>query len=286
MKLSVLTIVRGRKSHLRNQLLGLLQSQRLPDEWIVVGMGEQPEVTATTAFPCRFDVIPHEAGNLPLARARNHAASLATGEALIFLDVDCIPSAMLLESFTGALKQTPQLWMGSVGYLPPEAATGLWTFESLDAQAKRHRLLPEMHPTETLNEHRHEMFWSLCFGLTNSTFEQIGGFDESFHGYGAEDTDFSFAARRQGVGFGMIGARAYHQHHAMCHPPLNHFQQIVQNALRFREKWNSWPMQSWLQAFAARGLVEFNEEQDVLQILRTPSVEEVRRATVTDAATL
>ncbi|MBR9800948.1 glycosyltransferase [bacterium] len=286
MKLSVLTIVRGRREHLQNQLQGLYQSLRTPDEWIVVGMGEQPQISPTSAFPCRFGQVSHDGGNLPLAAARNMAAELASGELLVFLDVDCIPSATLLGEFERAIKQIPQLWMGSVQYLPPNATEGLWSLQKLDALAEQHRLLPKLHPTELMPERRHEMFWSLCFGLTRETFQTIGGFDETFHGYGAEDTDFAFAARDRAVGFGVVGAKAYHQHHAVCQPPLNHFTQIIQNAIHFRQKWQVWPMQSWLQAFAERGLVDFNEEQDVLQVLRSPSPEEVRRATVMDAATL
>ncbi|WP_409241961.1 glycosyltransferase family 2 protein, partial [Caballeronia sp. INML3] len=40
------------------------------------------------------------------------------------------------------------------------------------------------------------MFWSLNFACHLNTFEQIGGFDDAYTGYGGEDTDFAFRAKR------------------------------------------------------------------------------------------
>ena len=118
------------------------------------------------------------------------------------------------------------------------------------------------------------LFALLC-ACTPQTWQTIGGFDTSFGGYGGEDTDFAFSARDRSVPFGHAPARAYHQHHAVCQPPLNHLTSIVENAHRFREKWNVWPMESWLRQFADRGYVDFNAAADRLDVLRRPSEAEV-----------
>ncbi|WP_300342830.1 galactosyltransferase-related protein [Nesterenkonia sp.] len=37
----------------------------------------------------------------------------------------------------------------------------------------------------------YELFWSLSFAVRREVFDQIGGFDAGYTGYGAEDTDFA-----------------------------------------------------------------------------------------------
>ncbi|WP_417739606.1 glycosyltransferase family 2 protein [Rosistilla oblonga] len=312
MQLSVLTIVRGREKHLYNQWLGLMRSSLLPAQWIIVGMDQDvalpPEVlshrrrvqsaaathneasaaTATQTIETKIDVrtarVDGDGEQLPLAEARNRAAELCQTDAMIFLDVDCIPAPSMLETFRQALRDDPRLWMGNVRYLPAGAASDGWQMDDLDRSAVDHPLQPRLIPGERHKSQRYELFWSLCFAATKQTFDRIGGFDPTFDGYGGEDTDFAFAARRQKVPFGFVAATAYHQHHPVCKPPLNHFHAIVRNAKRFQQKWGVWPMESWLHGFAQRGLVEFRPAEDLLRIVREPSPEEVRQARTKTAA--
>jgi GT2 family glycosyltransferase len=108
-------------------------------------------------------------------------------------------------------------------------------------------------------EPRVELFWSLAFAVTPATHERIGGFDEGYEGYGAEDTDYAFRARRAGVGLAWVGgAWAHHQHHPVSDPPVEHLHDIVRNARRFHAAWGRWPMEGWLRAFADLGLVEWS----------------------------
>ena len=99
------------------------------------------------------------------------------------------------------------------------------------------------------------LFWSLSFALDASTWALVGGFDEAYLGYGGEDTDFGQRAGVAGVPLWWVGgASAYHQWHPVSDPPVEHVQDIVRNANRFREQWGWFPMQGWLTAFEARGL--------------------------------
>lgn len=283
---SVLTIVKGRQQQLQNQLRGLVLSDQTPAEWVVVGMGESAEPTLAdlmtdlnVPFPVRFATVATDGQHeLPLAEARNHAADVARHPLLVFLDVDCIPAPELLTEFCRAQQHRAQLWMGTPLYLPAGAADGSWSLQRLTERAVRHPKIPPLQPTERIDQHAYEMFWSLCFCITAETFHSIRGFDESFAGYGAEDTDFAFAARDSDVPFGLIGGRVFHQYHSVCKPPLNHFESILINARRFREKWGCWPMESWLNAFADRGLVQFSTQLDVLETVRSPSRQEIAEA--------
>ena len=275
--ISVCTIVAGRREHLANQARGLAASEVIADEWVVVGMNETPTVpdiaagrAAQAVVTTRVDVE----DRLPLAEARNAAAEWARGDVLVFLDVDCIPHPAMLSAFLQTLEQDDRLWMGDVRYLPRGAADGKWDFGSLQSVSVEHPLLPTLDG-RPLPTDRYEGFWSLCFACTPQTWRQIGGFDTDYGGYGGEDTDFAFSARKAGVPFGHCPAMAFHQHHTVCKPPLNHFDSIVRNARRFRKKWGLWPMESWLRQFAERGLLRYDETSDDWQVLRSPNESEV-----------
>ena len=284
--LSVLTIVRGRRRHLERQARGLAQSERTPEEWVIVSMGEPPptadELPIAANVPLRTDRVDGDR-DLPLAAARTRAAEIAAGDTLVFLDVDCIPGRHCLGELEAAASGGG-LWMGDVRYLPKgEPTADDWTEADLETAAVRHPLLPDLARGERQGE-RHEMFWSLCFAARADEWSRIGGFDPDYGGYGAEDTDVGFAARAAGIPFARVGARAYHQHHSVCKPPLNHVADLVANATRFHGKWGVWPMDKWLGQLAEAGYVRFNADADVCEVIRLPTDEEVQAAIVDSPA--
>ncbi len=281
MKLAALTIVRGRQRHLQNQARGWSMSNRKPDCWVIVGMDEDvhpPE--PVDSIEIITDRVDGTGDSLPLAEARNHAAQLSPCDAMVFLDVDCIPSPTMLTEFESAVGQPDHLWMGSPRYLPQNKTAGDWTMDDLAQSAIPHPIQPVIDIGQRQTSTEYEKFWSLCFAVTKQTFCKIGGFNEGFAGYGAEDTDFAFAARDAGVPFGFAGAIAYHQHHAVCKPPLNHFDAIVRNAEQFRRRWKTWPMESWLNAFAEGGFIKFARESESIEVLARPTRQQIEAATV------
>ena len=282
--ISLLTIVRGRHQHLINQAISLSQSNVAAAEWIIVGMGEQPGDTPEVGFPVRRHTVNVDEGHLPLAKSRNHAASMATSPNLLFLDVDCIASRDLIGGMTETLDQHGGVWMGDVRYLPAGTTQGAWTLPSLEVSAVAHPLLPSIQDSQRLSDRPHHEFWSLCFGVRRHDFERSGGFDESFVGYGGEDTDFAFSLREHEISFGFVGYRAYHQYHDVCKPPLNHFQAILSNSEAFRAKWGRWPMESWLQGFDQMGLIDFDASAEHIDRLRTPTADEIANARTQTAA--
>jgi GT2 family glycosyltransferase len=87
-------------------------------------------------------------------------------------------------------------------------------------------------------------------------WQQTGGFDEGYVGYGGEDTDFGMRLAEAGGSLVWVGdAVAYHQHHPVEDPPYRHLEDIVVNANRFWDRWGFSPMEGWLAVFEDAGLV-------------------------------
>jgi GT2 family glycosyltransferase len=145
------------------------------------------------------------------------------------------------------------LLSGPVSYLDRPGPGG---YRATDlAAAQPHPARPAPAAGDLLQAEDLRLFWSLSFALDASTWTLVGGFDESYDGYGGEDTDFGQRASVAGVPLWWVGgALAYHQWHPVSDPPVEHVEDIVRNANRFRQRWGWFPMEGWLNAFAARGL--------------------------------
>lgn len=270
-KVSVLTLTRNRTPHLSNLLRGLTRSSYLPDECVVVHMNEPTEPMGKLPFPCKHYVYRNQVSTLPLAQARNFAMQNATGDVLLFLDVDCIPSQWMVEAYAEAVAQAPDaITMGSVRYLN-KTLPDRWTEPMLLSQSKPHPKRKISPVAPLIVEPDYGLFWSLSFCLRRSLFEQIGGFSECYPSYGAEDTDFAWKARSRGIPLLWVPeALSFHQYHQSKTPPWNNFHSIVYNAKVFRRRWGHWPMESWLGVFAQEGYIDWTIEGDRLEVIKTP----------------
>ncbi|MET1133178.1 MAG: galactosyltransferase-related protein [Aeromicrobium sp.] len=259
---AVITVVHGRHSHLRAQDATLALSTRTPDERVLVAMDDPAVLRWSPDAPpepltVAIDRDPH---GLPLAAARNAGAAAAVSagaEVLVFLDVDCLVSPGLVEDYVEAVTTEPEsLWCGPVTYLPPAPAGG-YPSGGLEAWDSPHPARPAPAPGERLRGGDPDLFWSLSFAVSRDAWERIGGFHEEYAGYGGEDTDFAHCAAAAGIGLGWTGgARAFHQHHRVQRPPVDHLDDILRNGSLFRRRWGRWPMTGWLEQFEQRGLVE------------------------------
>ena len=266
-KISVLTLVKGRHAALLNLVKGLSLNSTAAIELIVVHMNEEPCTLPLVAFPVRSLSL-YTDEQLPLAKARNLAVSSANAENCVFLDVDCIPAANFISLYQQAFRDEDILWSGAVRYLRdgfPEDLEPLQLEKWSDPDPVRSNL-PGLS---------YELFWSLNFGCSKTIFYKIGQFDEGYGGYGAEDTDFSFSARKQGIPLRSIPAVAYHQPHAGYDPPLNHLEDIVKNARVFHAKWQRWPMEGWLKKFQLLGYVSWTEDE--LSVVSIPAPAELEK---------
>ncbi len=272
--LSVLTLVRNRADHLARLIEGLERSNVLPAELIVVDMSDAPTVLPDLPFASHS--VRLQTAGLPLAAARNLAASRSVGNRLLFLDVDCIPAADLTERMNAALETTDALVCAEVRYLGAGDVVDGWTEVDLRSRGRPHpaRDFPK---TGLRPEANAGLFWSLAFGMRRETFDALGGFDERFNGYGAEDTDFGFRAKAAMLPLLFMGGTgAYHQHHGVFDPPLQHFDDILRNAETFRSLWGLWPMTGWLKAFEVMGLIALDDDR--VRRVRRPTAREIEAA--------
>lgn len=265
--ISILTLVHKRENALRNTLTGVAKGSVLPQEVIVVYMNESPYDLPEYPFTVRSVSLVSKNDKLNLAEARNTAMASSDSPLNIFLDVDCIPEKELVARYLNALRSDDILWSGRVRYLSQHVA-------EISNWEKQLLQLSSPDPVRAAQiDFPYELFWSLNFACSKKVFAKIGGFDPRYCGYGAEDTDFAFQARQQGVRLGTLSATAFHQYHPSYSPPINHLQNIVCNARVFREKWRAWPMEGWLHAFKEKGLIEWDGEQ--IAVVRNPTDREL-----------
>lgn len=273
--LSALTLVRNRQEHLDRLVEGLTLSVSPPDELIVIDMSDTPVTLPSLDIPVCIERLAGDA--LPLAAARNLAAASSSGDVLLFLDVDCIVSSDVCGRMRALLAERDAVVCPEVLYLPAGAVgPGPLSETDLKAAGRAHPVRP--FPQEGVSLERNPgLFWSLAFALRRSTFHRLGGFDETYVGYGAEDTDLGFRIARDGAPLLFVGgAPVFHQHHDGYDPPLQHFRALIANANRFHATWSIWPMDGWLAAMARLGLIDWSSGG--LTVRRDPTPAEIAAA--------
>ena len=270
---SLCTIVRGRADHLANLMKGVAAQDQPPDELVVAYMQDAPHADLPDpGCPVRTCFVPGDP--MPLAAARNRAADEARGNILLFLDVDCVPSSGFVRRYAQACAAQERAFLCEILYLPGGLDIGAPDYPQLDAAGERHPAKPRLDGVDWRDEPDHGELWGLAFGMKKALWDRAGGMDERYAGYGAEETDFAMRLKRAGVPLGWLGgARAYHQHHAVHVPPLQHFDHIVRNARLFRGNWGRWCMDYWLGQFADAGLIAMDE--DTIAVRRRPTDDEI-----------
>ena len=270
MRIAVATFARGRERHLARQAHAVARLDPGAAAYVVVSLDAEPAAVQGATVVHRPAAPP-----LPLAAARNAAIAAADADLVVCLDADCLPEPGMLAALEAAARATggARLLAGPVGRLGPLPAG---RDEPTRAELERSRAGARLgqRPVPAAGGSSRSRTWSAS-GRSPSrsrrtTHARIGGFDAGYAGYGAEDTDYAFRARAAGVGLRWVGgAWAHHQHHPVSDPPVEHLEDIVRNARRFRSRWGRWPMEGWLRAFADRGLVDWDPARPAGDALRT-----------------
>ena len=260
MRLALATLQYGRHEHLERQAARVRKLAGV-DRYLVVSMDDAP------LAPAGAEVIrlpAHAPDRLPLSAARNAAmAHLDDCDLVVLLDVDCIPDPGLVETYVQASRTVGRhrtVLLGPVGWLSAAApVTGpIDAAEVARARATVKRSFPA---SGTVLEPRPELFWSLSFAVSPAAHRAIGGFDETFTGWGAEDTDYGRRAHRREVALWKVGgAWAYHQPHPPARQTPGQLAALVANAIRFRDRWGDWPMPDVLAELSAAGRVVWSAD--------------------------
>ncbi len=266
-KFSVVTIVKGRRQQLANVLESIKASSLLPYDIQVVCMDTDGEIPVPAGLPVEIHLVDN-AEELPLAAARNYGAALTKTDHIIFLDVDCLVSPTLFQELLQQLDEQ-RIVTAYPLYLPtvPDQVD----YRALKAIASHH---PSRKDIVAHTPVEHLLFWSLIFAVHKSAFKRIGGFDETFNGYGAEDTDFAMTFHKLGLELFFVPDFVLHQYHPKYDPPLNYFRSIIDNAAVYQRKWGVLPMGKWLAGFERMGLIKMGGSGGI-RIIRQPNEAEI-----------
>ena len=216
--------------------------------------------------------MPFPHAGLPLAAARNAGRRAAGADTLIFLDVDCIPSAGLVAGLSRAVAEHDGLICCEIGYLPAGAVADGWREADLDRLGHPHPVRAFPPPGTVAPAPQPGLFWSLAFAVRAATYDRLGGFDEAFSGYGAEDTDLAFRAdsgrradpvpgRPPGLPPAPSRATIRRSSISATSSPMPH---------RFHARHGLWPMDGWLDGFARLGLIAADRSNGIV-VRRDPT---------------
>ena len=259
-RLSIIIIVRNRQKHLENTLQSIESNFPYFNEVILVHMNQevQPHLEDLVDYNLKQFVLLSTEESLPLAKARNLGASMASSETLFFLDVDCCIDPRACLEYLKASKERPNnIYMSKCLYLE----------ESIDSVSDICKVKKEEHPKRTLETYpRWQLFWSLSFVINKAWFNKLGGFDEGFLNYGGEDTELSYRNKLAGGKLIWVpDAVVYHQPHESNELPLHHIKSVVHNVNYFYKKHGFYIMENWIDGFVERNLIILKDNLYVIK---------------------
>ena len=194
--------------------LAALEGQTYPRELfevVIVDDGSRAPLEAPAASPLNVRVVHQEDRGFGLARSRNTGAREASGEVLVFLDCDMMPEAgWLAEHARWHHAACDALTLGFRAHVEVDgidaAAVRTRPGSLAELFAGRPSDRPawiEYHMTRTreLTSGADDLFRVVTggnLGASRAFFESVGGYDETFTQWGAEDTEFGYRAYTMG----------------------------------------------------------------------------------------
>lgn len=222
MNTSILITTFNRPRALDLVLKTVATQSRIPDEVVVCDDGSLAETRMLVKqweelLPIRHAWQPDR--DFRAARSRNLGVSKSYSDYLIWIDGDCLLPPNFVESHI-KLAEPGYLVAGGRRLLPHAETQALlsdaesferafthWKFRSIPLG-----ILRNMNPTAW------EIVRTCNLGLHRDDLEKVGGFDESYVGWGREDSDFVARLIHDGVKVrsGRFAACVAHLHHPGC----------------------------------------------------------------------
>lgn len=210
---------------LEKALAGLAGQSHLPAEVVVADDGSGPETAAVVQgwadrglFPLKH--VWQEHGGFRRSRILNRAIAVSRGNYLVFLDGDCVPHRRFLEDHL-ELAETGCWVQGRRCYIDISAAEnfsanvasvlGCILRGKLSGVAKAFRL-----PLAKIRRNQSgEGILGCNLAIWKEDLAAVNGYDESFEGWGREDSDLGFRLYHLGRWRKLVHGRAvlYHLNH-------------------------------------------------------------------------
>ena len=279
---SAVTIVKSRTEKLCSLISQLEQCSPTPDELVIVWMAPPSYLSLIQSE--KFDIV-HKfttQGELPIAKARNKGMLAAKHENLVYLNVDAVISPWLCKDGLLALKDNTVVFT-SVVFLPNERCSKsysdiLKSEQQIGYLASNDETLPKEDNNEIPSrdqENNHGKFSddSICstvFFIRKTDFQKTGGFDEGYAGFGLNDEDFFTNCRALGYSLEQLPTRTFAPQRLNYQCPVNHLLDFVHNAQRFHAKWGFYPCTEVLTAYAEKGFIDSNYEENGLKVIQLP----------------
>lgn len=211
---SAIVTTYNRPDALREVLHGLVRQTRLPNQVLIADDGSGPETRLLVEnfaqqAPFSIQHVWQADEGFRAAAIRNRAIEQASGEYLVFLDGDCIPSLQFIADHLKVAR--PGCWVQGKRVLVSESATAQG-FSATHVQSLQillrcwfrreinhpHRLLhwPGWQPR---GSQKMRGIRSCNMGAWSRDVLRVGGFDERFTGWGLEDSEFAIRLYKLGL---------------------------------------------------------------------------------------
>lgn len=256
--ISIITVVDTADIALNNLVTNLSQSALKPDELIVVGFNEAPQLPdGSHPFTTKAVAVPTS----DWAEALNTGWAHARGDFLVFIDALTLISALTLK--TAVEHWCPNTLMTTqVLSVPPEKYND--GYDSISS-CRHYSSSPALGTHYGMLNHTDSS--AAFFLIDQKSMEMIGGFDPVFDHPLICYEDFFRQCREQGLEFSCMPVESYRLKEQDNQTEEYKTDKWLNNVNRFRQKWGAFPSHSQLTEHALAGRI--NRDFEFRGVLRT-----------------